>query len=1058
MVIKNNKKGNKKNGKKNNKNNKKSNNKKKEIDHYKNFIKMNSKVKEHKIFKSGQIYDLYIISKKFLKRWKKKKLDKEEIINEDLINPNNFQFTEKNLIKNQDFILKNFLEIDSDYILVDKKAWNFVLTKFTAYSIKKSFFYDDEGFLNDIEKGISLNIIINEKGKLNKYLYQLFFHEKLINLFKEILPEKNPEELLKNSFLIDSRIDLKNFEKSLLENKEIKGTNLKEKINFPFSNLKVHDIILINLDDSEKYERNVNLKDNLGFCYNCRENTVLNFNCDCEIVSYCSIDCKYEDHLEHYYLCPKIKNYFFDFENDLKNFSGDFNNGEIGLINIGNSCYLNSLLQILKFIFEPEILKKIELEKIKDNEICLSFYHMMKKLWFTKKKAIRPWFFKIFLGILHESYLGFYQNDAHECFMNIIDSLKESNIPIYKNLIKKFRGYTGTFINCDKCKNSIEKKEKFFVISLPIKSENIIYTIDFYKLEKKNNLNFEFSEQKFTPKNLSTLKSILEQNDFEKGILILANKEKIFYIFSDRNTPINEIYEKVISSKAEGSLYLYPYIFKYYLGINFCTKKPTLDKYFDKKTFLGNFRIMELNLEDDKSISRIKLHLLVFSMMRPFLDEFLKNYDFFEEMEKENNSQDFLNYFYLKLFGLVILNKYKILVKYDQFEFKDYIEEKIKDYEFEKEEKKDKNKKSSKNSDKRIKSPNPKIKKDNKKEKSIEKFKSKSELLEKKKSIWKKEYDNSKKNHEKLLKKYFEDLKKVKKLPNNLIYKINYINKDPLCKNCGKKSSHTCKLLFNDKQINIRTNLIQINLEFEKSDIITPLLKPQFEKEKNIKYYNVDISKKIFTLKSCIDSFCEEEEIEYKCNKCENKTSKMSTKIVSYPEVLVLHLKRFQSVFKKNKLKSIKIEKKVEVPLELNFGHFKYKIMGVVNHRGQLNHGHYTNYSFNPFINKWVFYNDDEVEVIEDYKRINSDLNYILFYKLVNDGEENKIIEDKENDNDEDFKKKDNLEIICGNTTYDKLDDSKENKKIDNNEKSEKEENKEETDEIKLKEKGGIKI
>ena len=1047
MVIKNkkNKRGNNKNTRRNN------NNKNKEQDDYKNFQKMNLKVKQHKIFKIGQIYDLYIISKNFIKRWKKKKLEKEEIINEDLVNPNKFHFKKKNLIKNQNFILKNFLEVDNDYLVVDEKAWNFVKNKFTAYSIKKSFFYDEEGFLNDIEKGISLNIIINQEGKINKFLYQLPYHENLKSLFKEIFPEIGYDNLIQNSFLIDSRIDLKNFEKSLLEKKEIKGTNLSEKKKFPFSYLKVHDIIFINLDQSEKYTKNINLLNKIGYCYNCREKKKLIYNCNCEIVSYCSIDCKYEDHLDHYYMCPKIKNFFSDFKTDIKNFSENCNKGKVGLENIGNSCYLNSLLQILKFIFKPEILEQIDLEKIKNNEISLSFYHIMKKLWFTKKKNIKPWFFKIFLGLLHENYLGFYQNDAHECFMNIIDSLKESKVDIIEDYIKKFKGFTGTFIVCDSCKNIIKKKEKFFVISLPIKSEKVVYKIDYFKFEKRNNINLEFSSKQFTPNNLSTLKNLLEENTFEKGSLILANKEKVFYIFSDLNTPLNEIYEKVVLSKAEGALYLYPFNYENYLAINFCTKKPTLEKYFEIKTFLGNFRIFELNIKN-KVISRIQLHLLVFSMMKPFLEEYLKTYDFLKEMENEENSTDFFYYFYLKLFGTPILNKYKVFGKYDQFEFKDYIEEKAKDYVFDKEEKKGKklkndSKKGTKKPEKKISkktnfTQSPKTKKKiNKEEKSEEKFKNKADLFEKKKILWKKEYTKKKKNHLNLLEKYLKHLKEVKKLPDNLIYKINYINKDSLCKNCGKKGSHTCKLLFDTKKIILRTNLLQINLGFEKNDTITPMLKTQYENEKNTKYYKIDISKKVYKLNSCIESFCEEEQIEYKCNKCENKSSKMSSKIIDYPEILVLHLKRFQSVFKKNKMKSIKIEKKVEIPLELNFEkNFKYKMMGVVNHKGELNHGHYTNYSFDPFLDKWVFYNDDEVEVIEDCKRINSNLNYILFYQL---DRSQKIGNDKDEvDNTEIEENNENFDNVKKIEVVNQVENSK-NEKIEKNQKIKKDEIKE---------------
>lgn len=61
-----------------------------------------------------------------------------------------------------------------------------------------------------------------------------------------------------------------------------------------------------------------------------------------------------------------------------------------------------------------------------------------------------------------------------------------------------------------------------------------------------------------------------------------------------------------------------------------------------------------------------------------------------------------------------------------------------------------------------------------------------------------------------------------------------------------------------------------------------------------------------------------------------------------------------------------------------------YKLVGVINHHGEINSGHYTTYVLNKISEKWNFFNDEKVEIVSDLKRIISKDNYLLFYEKQN--------------------------------------------------------------------------
>ena len=125
------------------------------------------------------------------------------------------------------------------------------------------------------------------------------------------------------------------------------------------------------------------------------------------------------------------------------------------------------------------------------------------------------------------------------------------------------------------------------------------------------------------------------------------------------------------------------------------------------------------------------------------------------------------------------------------------------------------------------------------------------------------------------------------------------------------------------------------------------------------------------SIEDCIKFTFEEEELDtlwYDEKTKEKKQLIKKTNIAYYPNILVLHLKRWIHLKKNRQL--------VHFNETLELGE-KYELFGIINHEGNIFGGHYFSYIKK---NKWCVFNDTNVSEIQD---IIGDKNYCLFYRKI---------------------------------------------------------------------------
>ncbi|XP_069844463.1 ubiquitin carboxyl-terminal hydrolase 50 isoform X1 [Dipodomys merriami] len=170
--------------------------------------------------------------------------------------------------------------------------------------------------------------------------------------------------------------------------------------------------------------------------------------------------------------------------------------GVTGLRNLGNTCYMNAILQCLCSIsplVEYFLSGKYITALQKDcSEVATAFAYLMTDMWLGDSDCVSPEIFRSALGNLYPTFMKKTQQDAQEFLIYVLNELHEALKKYHRRsgdkkntqrccrkaianetsiITRLFEGQLNYGITCLKCENCTYKNEVFTVLSLSIPSQ-----------------------------------------------------------------------------------------------------------------------------------------------------------------------------------------------------------------------------------------------------------------------------------------------------------------------------------------------------------------------------------------------------------------------------------------------------------------------------------------------------------------------------------------------------------------------------------------------------------
>lgn len=250
-------------------------------------------------------------------------------------------------------------------------------------------------------------------------------------------------------------------------------------------------------------------------CFACGYNSssgVKLFRCIiCRSVVYCSIECQKSHWPFHRQVCSSSLQHSTESSTSTVVSEELSINGQVGLRNIGNSCYMNASLQCIFHI--PELKSFFLSDRYMcdlnhtnplgcQGKLASSFATLCKEIWFSRSRIIDPFSFKNALGEFNSQFQGSDQHDAQEFLAFLLDglhedlnrilkkpyapnsddvnrSLHEAALESWQNHLKRnqsiivdyFQGQFKSSLECCSCGHKSITFDPFMYVSLPLPEE-----------------------------------------------------------------------------------------------------------------------------------------------------------------------------------------------------------------------------------------------------------------------------------------------------------------------------------------------------------------------------------------------------------------------------------------------------------------------------------------------------------------------------------------------------------------------------------------------------------
>lgn len=152
--------------------------------------------------------------------------------------------------------------------------------------------------------------------------------------------------------------------------------------------------------------------------------------------------------------------------------------GLIGFTNLGNTCFMNSALQCLRFTLPLSGFLIVHNVK-SDNDLTNEYIDLVRKSWGIEHGPYRPISFKNALGQSNQMFRGCNQHDSQEMIIHLLDTIHESLKNVgFKNKDKRsiisdvFYGKFKQKIHCPECDYVSRTYQSFIDLQVPLVFEN----------------------------------------------------------------------------------------------------------------------------------------------------------------------------------------------------------------------------------------------------------------------------------------------------------------------------------------------------------------------------------------------------------------------------------------------------------------------------------------------------------------------------------------------------------------------------------------------------------
>ena len=651
-------------------------------------------------------------------------------------------------------------------------------------------------------------------------------------------------------------------------------------------------------------------------------------------------------------------------------FESNCNKGRTGLVNIGNTCFMNSALQCLSNCYE---LTKYFLLNFYENDInqenrlgtggqVVTIYRkFLDDLWLGDDDYINPNYFKrIFAHFVHK-FSGYAQQDSNEFLIYLLDKIHEdlntitvkpyiemegkkpeqtdeevSKIWWEKHLKREnsiivdlFHGQFKSTISCNICHQVCVSFDSYMFISLPIPSGKYEIEVKYfgYNINDFLVMKIPITENTTVLNIIDIMKNRINIININKNKNIKNNPPKRKKRNKNKNKIIKKLYEQINLSKDKIEMVL-------------LTNKKKIYKVFTNNDYIF-----------------------------PYLLQGYELVAYEKDTSNQNNENIYFylsQYYYSYIFSLfyyprIYFFDYPFAINFDKTQKVFNIYKNIK--EFLKELLPNNN-------------PNNPNKKD--------------EILNIDFNFNKINKDNEKNSGFSLYLNTF-----IPNTNSSLCSSIfsfgNSINHPLLEKYSSTENYSNIKRQLNLDELHLRLTL-DVNILFNLDKAKLPKLKNNLYNKK----LSLNVGKDI-NLYDCLNLFNSEEILdgdnEWYCNKCKKHVDAVKKMdVYKSPYYLIFQLKRFKqdnegsSIF--NIFNSSKNTTFIDFPVtnldlsnyilsENNQGGI-YDLIGVINHYGGESFGHYTAYCLNG--KKWMEYNDEYVAEIKKGNII-TNAAYVLFYR-----------------------------------------------------------------------------